>query len=106
MRSSLGDLLILRCRLCLYLEVVHGFAQGFAGLEMGNALGGNLHGFARAGISSNAGLAVVDGKAAKAANFDTVATHKGVADGIQNGLDGLLGIKPMLSILSAHSLLW
>ena len=38
------------------------------------------------------GVAVIDGKAAKAANFNTVTAHQGIADGIQNGFDGLLGI--------------
>ena len=59
---------------------------------MRNALGRNLNGLARAGVAAYAGLAVIDGKAAKAANFNTVTAHQGIADGIQNGFDGLLGI--------------
>jgi hypothetical protein len=35
---------------------------------------------------------MVDREAAKAADFDAVATHQGIADGVKNRLDGLLGV--------------
>ena len=41
---------------------------------------------------ADAGLAVIDGKTAKTANFNAVTAHQGITDGIQNGFDGLFGI--------------
>ena len=68
------------------------FAQSLAGLEMRHALGGNLNGLAGAGVAAYAGLAVIDGKAAKAANFNAVTAHQSIAHCIQNGFDGQFGI--------------
>src|SRR5256885_4214328 len=44
------------------------------------------------GIAAHAGRAMVDRETAKAADFDAMASHQGIADGVKNRLDGLLGI--------------
>jgi hypothetical protein len=72
--------------------LVHGFAQGLARLEMGDALFGNGHAFTAAGVATHAGRTVVDGEAAKAANLDAVPCNQCVVHGVQNGLDGKFGI--------------
>ena len=68
------------------------FAQGLAGLEMRHTLGGYLYGLAAARIAANAGWAMIDGKTAKAANFDAMATYQRIGDSVQNRFDSLFSI--------------
>lgn len=71
---------------------VNGFTQGLARFEVGQTLGGYQHRFAAARIAARAFRAVVDGEAAKPTNFDALALHQGIDDGILQGFDSLLGI--------------
>ena len=72
--------------------LVYGFAQGFTGFEMRYALGWNGHGGAAARIAAHAWSAVVDGKTAKATDFNAIAAHECIADGVQQGFDGVFGV--------------
>ena len=59
---------------------------------MGYALGRDGYGLAAAGVAPHAWGAVVDGETAKTPDLDAMPTHQGIAHGVQNGLDGVLGI--------------
>jgi hypothetical protein len=72
--------------------LVDSFAQCLAGFEVGDTLGRNGHGLTAARVASHARRAVADRKAAKAAHFDAVALHHGLADGVEQGLDGVFGV--------------
>ena len=52
----------------------------------------NLHLFAGLGISPNPGRAVIQGKAAKAADLDTITPRQGVGHRIENHLDREFGV--------------
>lgn len=72
---------------------VHGlcanrFSQGFTWLEMRNAPFGDLHAFAGARVTSQAGCAAIDRKASEASDLDPMAACEGVAHGVEDGLDG------------------
>ena len=71
---------------------VHGFAQGLAGFEMRHPLFGDVDRFTAAGIAANARRAAGHGEAAKATDLDALAMHQGIAHGILDGFDGVLGI--------------
>lgn len=75
-----------------YRALVNGFTQGFAGLEVGHAFLRNMYGFAAAWVAAHACEAVVDGKAAKAADFNALSAHQGIAHRIQNGFDCEFGV--------------
>ena len=72
--------------------VVDAFAQGFARLEVWNEFFRDQNLFARTWIAAHAGRTTVDGEAAKAPNFDSVAPRQGIGHGVQDGLDGKLGV--------------
>ncbi len=64
----------------------------FAGLETDGFARRDVHFFAGAGIAANAGLAGLDAKDAKAAEFDALAAAEGLLQRLENGFDGLLGL--------------
>src|SRR5690606_42026366 len=89
--SSAGALLVLM----LLHEggaLVDLLAQGLAGLEVGHALLGNHHALARTRVASDARRAAIDRETAEAPDLDAVALHQGVAHGVEDRLDGELGI--------------
>lgn len=67
-------------------------AQRLAGFEVHHTFAWHFDGLARAGVTPDAWLPMVDGKTAKAANFDAVATHQCIANGVQDALDRGFGI--------------
>lgn len=62
-------------------------AQRLAGFEVHHAFAWHLDGFARAGVTPDAWLPMVDGKTAKAANFDAMATHQRITNSVQDAFD-------------------
>ena len=72
--------------------VIDGLTQSFAGLEVGNPLGGNGNGLTAARIATHPGRAGVGRETAKTTNFDTVPANQGFAHGIQNGFDSVFCI--------------
>jgi len=71
---------------------VNGFTQSFARLEMWNPFFRDMDRFTAAWIATNAGRAAGDGETSKTTNFNTLALHQGIADGVLNGFNGVLGI--------------
>jgi hypothetical protein len=69
---------------------VYSLSQGFARFEMRHATFRDRNALATAGIAAHAGRAVVDRKAAKTTDFNTLATHERIVHGVQNSLDGEL----------------
>ena len=68
------------------------FTQGLAGLEVRHALLRDGHGLAGAWVAAHARRAVGHGKTAETPDFDALSAHQSIAHGIQDGLDGQLGI--------------
>src|SRR5271154_633722 len=69
-------------------------AQFLAGLEVRNALGGNIYFGSGLGIAPDARLPLADAKAAKSANLDLVARFECADHGIENGVDNYFAITP------------
>src|SRR5258706_5458886 len=67
-------------------------AQLLAGLEVRHVLLRHLHLLARLGIAAGARRAVVEAEAAETADLDAVAGEQRVGHGVENHLDGVLGI--------------
>ena len=68
------------------------FAQGLARLEVRHQLLGDHHLLAAARVAPDAGRSAVDGEAAEAADLDAVAARQRVRHGVEDGLDGELGV--------------
>jgi hypothetical protein len=71
---------------------IYRLAQGFAWLEVGDALFGDGDRLTGAGVAPNTGRPAVHRKAAKTTNLNPVTTHQGIAHRVQNRLDGELCI--------------
>jgi len=72
--------------------LIDSFPQGFSGLEVGNPFFRDFHAFTTARVSAQPGRPSVDGKTAKPANLDSVATNQSFIHRIKNRLDGKFGI--------------
>jgi len=78
-------------KLLLY-QVIAPVPQLLAWLEVWNEFFRDQNLFARTWVAAHAGRAAVDREAAKATNFDSVAPRQGIGHGVQDGLDGKLGV--------------
>ena len=72
--------------------LVYGFAQGFAGFEMGDPFFGDGHALAAARIAAHAGRAAIDREASKTTNLYAVTTDQGVIHRVQNRFDSKFGV--------------
>jgi hypothetical protein len=72
--------------------LIYGFPQGLSGFEVGNPLFRDLDAFTAARVSAQPGWPPINGKAAKPADLDSVATHQSFIHRIKNRLDGKFGI--------------
>ena len=66
--------------------VVDAFAQFFPNSEEGNALGGNRHGRTGFGVTTLSGLTMLDGKATKAADFNSVTTDQSLTHAVKHSV--------------------
>src|SRR5436305_9647591 len=71
---------------------VEAFAHFLAGLEIGDALGGDVDRFAGAGIAALAGVAAADREGAEAAQLDPAAALQLLDDRIEEGRDDPLDL--------------
>jgi hypothetical protein len=71
----------------LLQAVIHLLTQFFAGLEVRNILGRQLHRFTSFRITPGSGCPVVQGKAAKSPDFNTLTIGKGLRHMLDDGLN-------------------
>lgn len=73
-------------------RLIDPFAQFLTRFEVGNPLRRHIDLLSRFGITAEAWRAVIERKAAEAANLDTVAAHQRFRHRIKNHLHGKIGI--------------
>lgn len=91
MKRSLHQLRRLCCQQ-YFGTCINRFAQRFTRLEMRNAFFRDRDALARPWVTSHARRTAINGKAAKATNFDPVTTNQRIADRVKKGLHGVLSI--------------
>lgn len=72
---------------CSLERFVNTFSQFLAGLEVRDILRGDGHRYAAHRVAPCPCRAVVQGEAAEAADFDSVAFRQGTSHGVEDGLD-------------------
>ena len=68
-----------------FFVAVDQVAEVFAGFEVGDSFGGDVHFGPRLWVAADAWVALAGAEAAEAADFDFVAASEGSDDGLENG---------------------